>query len=134
VSSPAIPWLWLLTLEILQLQALKSFLHSLQRRTQLITDWVTPTVFKITPRHRPQRKHGPSTVAEAFTALLHSNSCGADHTENTSFPTVTTLLHGHSLPQERVYRAIAQTQSLFTEFPLGNRSIRHRNRRGRVSK
>jgi hypothetical protein len=35
VSSPAVPWQWLLTVEILQLPALKFYLHSLPCRTQL---------------------------------------------------------------------------------------------------
>jgi hypothetical protein len=33
MSSPAVPWQWLLTVEILQLDALKSFLHRLPYRT-----------------------------------------------------------------------------------------------------
>jgi hypothetical protein len=38
VSSPDVPWQWLLTVEILQLPALRSYLHSLPYRTQLATD------------------------------------------------------------------------------------------------
>jgi hypothetical protein len=34
VSSPAVPWQRLLTLEVFQLQALRSFLHSIPFRTQ----------------------------------------------------------------------------------------------------
>jgi hypothetical protein len=37
VSSPAVPWQRLLTVEILQLQAFRSCLHSLPYRTQQIT-------------------------------------------------------------------------------------------------
>jgi hypothetical protein len=38
VSSPAVPWHRLLTVEILQLHTLNSFLYSLLYRTQLSTD------------------------------------------------------------------------------------------------
>jgi hypothetical protein len=44
---------------------------------------------------------------------------------NTPFPTVNLLLPAHSLPQEHVYRAVAQIRSLFKESPLSNGSIRH---------
>jgi hypothetical protein len=75
--SPAIPWQRLLTVEILQLHALKSSLHRLSYRTEL----VDPIVFKITPRHGPRR--------------------------NTPFPTVPLLLRVDSLLRESVYRAVA---------------------------
>jgi hypothetical protein len=63
--------------EILQLHALKSSLHRLPYRTDL----VAPIVFKITPQHGPSR--------------------------NTPFPTVPLKLRVDSLLRERVYRAVA---------------------------
>jgi hypothetical protein len=52
VSSLAVPWQRLLTVEILQLYALKSSLHRLPYTTHLIV----PILFLITPRHGPSRK------------------------------------------------------------------------------
>jgi hypothetical protein len=49
-----------LTVEIFQLHSLKSSLHRLPYRTDL----VAPVVFSITPRHRPRRKHCSSIVVE----------------------------------------------------------------------
>jgi hypothetical protein len=60
VSSLAVPWQRILTVEILQLHALRSSLHSLPRRTQLSTKFVP--------------------------YLLHLCT---DHIENTPFPTGT---------------------------------------------
>jgi hypothetical protein len=53
VSSPAVPWQRLVTVEILQLHALKSFLH----RLSYTADSVAQIVFLITPLHGPSRKH-----------------------------------------------------------------------------
>jgi hypothetical protein len=101
VFSPVFLWKRLLTLEILQLHALRSSLHRFPYRTlsELTTPLVAPIVFRITPLHGPRR--------------------------NTPFPTVTQLLCAYSLQRERVYRAHAQKRSLFTESPLSNGSIRH---------
>jgi hypothetical protein len=54
LPSLAVPWQRLLIVEIVQLHALKSSLHSLPYRT----DSVTPVVFLITALHGPNRKHG----------------------------------------------------------------------------
>jgi hypothetical protein len=89
VSSPAVSWQRLLTLEILQLHTLRSSVHSLLYRTLLEL---------------------------AFFPLLI--------TENTAFLTVTLMLCVYSLPRKRVYKAVTQKRSLFTESPLGNGSIR----------
>jgi hypothetical protein len=94
VSSLAVPWQRFLTVEILQLHALRSSLHKLP----YIIDLAAPIVFKVTPRH------GPRT--------------------NTSFPTVTVLLHSYLFPRERVHRAVAQKRSPFTESPLNSGSTR----------
>jgi hypothetical protein len=51
VSSPAVLWQRLLAVEILQLHALRSYLHILRYRTAS----VAPVVFKVTPRHGPRR-------------------------------------------------------------------------------
>jgi hypothetical protein len=59
-----------LTVEILQLHALRSSLHRLAYRIlyQLRTNLVGPFVFKITPRHGPHRKHRYFIVACVFVA------------------------------------------------------------------
>jgi hypothetical protein len=72
VSSPAFPWQRLLTVEILQLHTLRTYLHRLPYKT----DSVAPTVLLITPRHGPCR--------------------------NTPFLTVPLLLRVASLLRERV--------------------------------
>jgi hypothetical protein len=73
MSSPAVPWKRLPTVEILQLHTLKPSLHRLPYRTDL----VVPAFFKITPQHGPHR--------------------------NIPFPTVPVLLHIDSLLPELVY-------------------------------
>jgi hypothetical protein len=89
VSSPAIPWQQLLTVEILQLHILKSSLNdgslptaSFPHRLSYRTDLVTPIVLLVTPQHGPHRE--------------------------TMFPTVPLLLCINLLLQEAVYWAIAQ--------------------------
>jgi hypothetical protein len=80
VCSPAVPWQRLLTVEILQLNALRSYLHSLTCRTayQLTTDFVSPTVFKKTPWHWTHRNRGSSIIGCIFVAVetcLPSRCC-----------------------------------------------------------
>jgi hypothetical protein len=77
LSLPAVPWQQLLTVEILQLHALKLSLHRLPYKIDL----VVPIVIKVTPRHVPPR--------------------------NIPFPTVPLLLRVDSLLRERVYLAVA---------------------------
>jgi hypothetical protein len=82
VSSSAVPWQRLLTVEIFQLHTLRPSLHSLPCRThsqlttprlaaishqppgllftadlQRNTNWAAPIVFKTSPWHGPHRKH-----------------------------------------------------------------------------
>jgi hypothetical protein len=68
VSSPAVPWQRLLTVEILQLHALKSSLHRLPYGTHS----VSLIIFKIYPRNGLNRKHliskSTSIVAHRFIA------------------------------------------------------------------
>jgi hypothetical protein len=79
VSSPAIPWQWLLTVKILQLHMLRFYLHSVLCRTlsQLIGS--PQTIYLITPLHRLSRKHLLQQklyhCRGVFTASLHSNGC-----------------------------------------------------------
>jgi hypothetical protein len=58
VISPAVSWQQMLTMEILQLPTLRSFLHRLPYRPdcQLSTNLVAPYLFYITLRHGPRRK------------------------------------------------------------------------------
>jgi hypothetical protein len=78
VCSPTFSWQRLVSVEILQLHALKSSLHRLPYRTDLFA----PIFFKITPRHEPRR--------------------------NTMFQTVPQLLRVDSLLRVRIYLAVAQ--------------------------
>jgi hypothetical protein len=93
VSSPVIPWQRLLTLEILKLHELKSFLHRLKYKTDL----VAPVVFKITPRCGPRR--------------------------NSPFPTVRLLLRVDSLLRELVYRAVALKRLWDISLSRGRRMV-----------
>jgi hypothetical protein len=61
--SSAVPWQRLITMEILQLHALKFALDRLPYRTDLLA----PIAFKITPRHGP-RRNSASIVARRFFA------------------------------------------------------------------
>jgi hypothetical protein len=65
VCSPAVSWQRRLTVVILQLHALRFYLHSLPCTTQLIA----PTTLAITSRHGPHRKHCSSNVACVFVAV-----------------------------------------------------------------
>jgi hypothetical protein len=76
LSSPAVPWQWLLTVKIVHLHAFRFSLHRLPYRTLS----VAPVVFKISPRHGPHR--------------------------DTLFPTVRLLLHISSLLWEHVYEPL----------------------------
>jgi hypothetical protein len=93
VSSPAVPWQRLLTVEILQIHALKSSLHRLQYRTDL----VAPIFSKKTPLHGPRR--------------------------NTPFPTVPLLLLVDSLLRERVYRAVVWKRFWCIRLSRGRRTV-----------
>jgi hypothetical protein len=68
VSLPAVPWQRLLTVEILQLHALRSTVYSLPYRIpvncQLNSN--APIVFFLTIRHWPHRKHGSFSYANRF--------------------------------------------------------------------
>jgi hypothetical protein len=55
VSSQAVPWQRLLTVEILELHAPRSYLHSFPCRPQLNSTQHCPLL--ITARHGPHRKH-----------------------------------------------------------------------------
>jgi hypothetical protein len=59
VSSPAVSWQWLLTVEILQLHALRFSLHSLH--AELNSTWLCPLL--ITYQQGPHRKHRSSIIA-----------------------------------------------------------------------
>jgi hypothetical protein len=60
VSSPAVPWQRLLTVEIPQLHVLKSFLHTLPYRTH---QPLTFCPLLITSRQGPHRQHLSSIVS-----------------------------------------------------------------------
>jgi hypothetical protein len=65
VSSAALLWQRLLTVEILQLRALKSSFHRISYRT----DSVAPVLFLITPRHRPLKKTVSNSTSVAAECL-----------------------------------------------------------------
>jgi hypothetical protein len=68
LSLPAGPWQRHLKAEILQLQALMFYLHSLPCRIayHLATDLAAPIVIKITPRHGPRRKQRSFSYTNRF--------------------------------------------------------------------
>jgi hypothetical protein len=65
VPLTAVLWQWLLTMRILQLPALMSFLEG--SSTELANNYqlnlVAPVLFFITPRRGPRRQHPVSAVA-----------------------------------------------------------------------
>jgi hypothetical protein len=103
-SSPGVPWQRFVTLDILQLNSLKSslngccfpaasFLHRLPYRTEL----VAPIFFLTTPRHGPHR--------------------------NNPFPAVLLLLLVDSLLRDRVYRAVAYKCLWYIRLSRGRRVV-----------
>jgi hypothetical protein len=71
-SSPTVPWQRFLTMDILQLHALRSSVYRLRCRTQL--NWLCPLL--IISRHGPHRKHSFSIFECScciFKNLLPSN-------------------------------------------------------------
>jgi hypothetical protein len=110
VSSPAVPWQRLLTVEILQLHALRSSLHSLPWRTH----WSVNSLAAISHQH-------PSLL---FTAGLSTQHwIELNWTDGSLAPLLITSRHGprrkrlflaipiflraYALHRERVYRAVA---------------------------
>jgi hypothetical protein len=85
LSLPAVPWQRLLTVEILQLHALRLYLHSLPCRT--LSTELCPLL--LTSRRGPDRKHSSPIVAFVFfaaeTCLLSicQETAAAQTTEST---------------------------------------------------
>jgi hypothetical protein len=99
VSSPAIPWQQLLTVEILQLHAFKSSLH-----------------------RPPYRTYYQLTLSLAYN--ISAQTTQKTRISHCCSPTIA-LLRICCLAMERIYQAVAQKRSLFTESPRSNGSIRH---------
>jgi hypothetical protein len=95
MSSSAVPWQRPLTVDILQLHALKSSIHRLPYRTQLSTNYLQDW--------RPFHTYLLIFSSEplAYTILART-------TTETPVPTVTAQLLHCSFQRERVYRAAAQ--------------------------
>jgi hypothetical protein len=87
VSSPAVPWQRVLTMEILQLHAPRSSLHRLPYKT---INWPCPLV--ITSRQEPHRKHSSFTVAFVFVAV---GTCLSSRCPETAlvYPLISRSLH-----------------------------------------
>jgi hypothetical protein len=120
VSSPAVPWQRLLTVEILQLHAIRSSCHSRPCRTQLNCrlNYIMPfllsplcraqlnllrqTVLFITSRHGPYREHTDSTV------ILLFREC--------------------SFSREHVCRAVAHKRSMYIRLLHSNGSTCYNNK------
>jgi hypothetical protein len=66
VSSPAVPWQRLLTVEILQLHALRSFLHSPPYRIPCQLNWTGSPQLSSIPRYGPRRKYRSFSQANRF--------------------------------------------------------------------
>jgi hypothetical protein len=111
--------------EMLQLHALRFFLHNLPCRTQL--KWLgNLSCLQDDNLAWTMQKTQPICCCRGmFATLLHSNSHSANHVENTLFPIVTLLLHVYSLSWECDYLAVAQKRSLFTQSLLSSGSLHH---------
>jgi hypothetical protein len=106
VSSPAVPCQRLLTVEILQLHALRFYLHSIQCKTKR-----SSLCLLLTSRHGPHRKHRSSIVAfvsvAAGTSLQRCfpETAVARTTENTYCCAL--VCRGRYLATAAVYRLTA---------------------------
>jgi hypothetical protein len=81
VYSPVVSWQRLLTVEILQLHALRSYLHSLPYSTQL----GRPSRLQENHSAWPTQKRHPLYCCKCvFTASFHSNGLCADHMKHCS--------------------------------------------------
>jgi hypothetical protein len=98
ISSPAVLWQWLLTVEILQLQALRSSCHcrpcrtlvnystiSFQLPLQSSTDSLPPVLFFINPRCESCRKHPISNSTSIVACVFISTGiCLPSHCSETA--------------------------------------------------
>jgi hypothetical protein len=120
VSSQAVPWQRLLTVEIFQLHALRSFLHRLPQRTGL----VAPIIFVITPRYGPSRKLRSSVACISVAA----GTCKPSRCPETAllYPPISLSLHNNGctrysiLPKIRIHRTCIH-QHMHTLLIRGNR-------------
>jgi hypothetical protein len=108
ICSPIVSWQRLLTVEILQLHALRSYLHSLPCRTQL----GRPRCLQDNYSARPTQKTQPLYCCRGvFTASFHSNGRCADH-----------IKHRSSIVACVYVAGLTQQRPLFTGSPLSNGS------------